>query len=783
MRKRSLLAASTAALAAAALAVPVTAPQAGAVAPSSLRGTVPAVDEPVGTDNLSRPWRSKYEQLRQAALEQRLRSGGSGAVERVGKGQYGKVAQSGTDKVFVILAEFGNREHPLFPDGDSDATTFDGPRHNQIPKPDRSVDNTTIWQPDYDRAHYEDMYFDRMRRFYERQSTGRYSIEGEVTEWVKVPFNQARYGRNDCGDNVCANTWALIRDGLAYWVEAQLESGRTMAQVRRYLRTFDRQDRYDFDEDGDFAEPDGYIDHFQVVHAGGDEAAGDPIYNSDAIWSHRWNAQVRPVGTGPAGGAQIGGVNAGQGAMSGGVRIPGNPTGVWVNDYTIQPENGGLGVFAHEFAHDLGLDDLYDTAGGENSTAFWSLMSQGSYGNRVWANTIGEQPLPLTAWERFQLGWLDYDVARAGRTSKHSVRPLGSADGTRRQAVAVLLPDKHVPLALGDPCAGCGQKYFYSGSGNNLDSTMTLEVDAGGEVTAQVRYEIEDGWDYAFLEASTDAGSTWESVETSVSYEGEDLSGLNPTGTGISGTTDGQWVNLSATVPAQTDMVRFRYMTDGAYALSGFQVDQITVGGQLVGSAEEAEGWELDGFRTTTGSEDQTFLNAYFVENRQYVGNDRSLRGAYNFRNLDTRPDWVEKFPYQNGMLVWYWDTSHTDNNVSEHPGSGMVLPVDAHPVLVHNPDATLARIRIQSYDSTFGLERTDPIRLHYFGEPFGLRSQPAVPVFNDRLDWWYRGDEHGTPHPGTSQPGWVGVDVPKTGTKIRLLKTNKAGVITVGVR
>ena len=35
-----------------------------------------------------------------------------------------------------------------------------------------------------------------------------------------------------------------------------------------------------------------------------------------------------------------------------------NPTGIWVGDYTIQPENGGLGVFAHEFGHDLGLPDL-----------------------------------------------------------------------------------------------------------------------------------------------------------------------------------------------------------------------------------------------------------------------------------------------------------------------------------------------------------------------------------------------------------------------------------------
>ena len=39
----------------------------------------------------------------------------------------------------------------------------------------------------------------------------------------------------------------------------------------------------------------------------------------------------------------------------------------------------GLGVFAHEFGHDLGLPDYYDTAGGENSTAFWTLMSSGSW--------------------------------------------------------------------------------------------------------------------------------------------------------------------------------------------------------------------------------------------------------------------------------------------------------------------------------------------------------------------------------------------------------------------
>ena len=60
-------------------------------------------------------------------------------------------------------------------------------------------------------------------------------------------------------------------------------------------------------------------------------------------------------------------------------RRPDRDTNYYVGDYTVEPENGGLGVFAHEFAHDLGLPDYYDTAGGENGTGFWTLMSWGSW--------------------------------------------------------------------------------------------------------------------------------------------------------------------------------------------------------------------------------------------------------------------------------------------------------------------------------------------------------------------------------------------------------------------
>ena len=107
-----------------------------------------------------------------------------------------------------------------------------------------------------------------------------------------MPFNEARYGRDFCGGIVCNNTWFLIRDAMSIWVKGQLDAGVSMTAIQTYLKSFDIADRYDSDGDGNFSEPDGFIDHFQIVHAGGDQAAGDPHQGTDAIWSHRWYASV-----------------------------------------------------------------------------------------------------------------------------------------------------------------------------------------------------------------------------------------------------------------------------------------------------------------------------------------------------------------------------------------------------------------------------------------------------------------------------------------------------------
>ena len=262
------------------------------------------------------------------------------------------------------------------------------------------------------------------------------------------------------------------------------------------------RDRYDYNYNGIFDEPDGYIDTFQSVHSGEGEEAGGGALGGEAIWSHSWYAFYNLIGiAGPAfnpyGGIQVG------------------DSDFWVGKYTVQPENGGVGVFTHEFGHDLGLPDLYDTSGGENGTAFWTLMSSGSWlGDGT--EDIGSKSSHMGAWEKFQLGWLNYEVAYAGQKSEHKLGPM-EFNTKQAQAVIVILPKKEVVSNIGAPFAGA--QYYYSSAGDNLDNFMAkpFNLIAGSSLSAMAKFNIELDWDYAYLVVSTDGGATWESVETNFS--------------------------------------------------------------------------------------------------------------------------------------------------------------------------------------------------------------------------------------------------------------------------
>ncbi|ADU49898.1 immune inhibitor A domain-containing protein [Intrasporangium calvum] len=694
---------------------------------------------PQRTDNRMDPLTSNQLELKQKALEARLSGKAKGKAYEAAKGQYVQLQREGEGALWTVLGEFDDLEH------------------NQIPEPDRAVNNTTMWRTDFDRQSYVDLLFDdskganSMRNFYIEQSSNRYTVHGDVTDWIQVPGEAASYDDdidNPAGGNA---VWYFLEDSVNGWYDAQVAAGKTPAEINEYLSQFDVWDRYDYDGDGNFDEPDGYIDTFQSVHAGEGNEAGGGVLGDAAIWSHSWYAFYGDIGvTGPANN-KLGGIQIGD-------------SDIWVGKYTIQPENGGVGVFTHEYGHDLGLPDLYDTSGGENGTGFWTLMSSGSWmGDGT--EDIGSKSSHMGAWEKFQLGWLNYEVARAGARSAHRMGPM-EFNTRQAQGLFVVLPTKAVTEQIAEPYAG--EKFYFSGSANNLNNKMyrTFTLPAGASLSAMVNYGIEEGYDYASVIVSTDGGTTWATVPTN-------LSNSSVKAGGIDGFSDG-WVELTADLSAYSGdvLLGFGYNSDGGVNEAGFMVDEINVTGSPIDGAEADAGWTFNGFRITTGTESKEYSQYYVAEYRTYRGYDSTLKtGPYYFGYPDM-PDYVDHFAYQDGLLINLWDTSQPDNNVSEHPGQGLLLPIDAHYQALYRVDNDVWRNRIQTYDATFTLAPTDGIpNIHHGGVLSPVSSLPAVPVFDDRTTYY------DPANPGGS------VMNPNTGTQIRIVKINPTGFMQVEVR
>jgi immune inhibitor A len=710
-------------------------PGAALAAPKASDGIGGSPDPVQAEDNRPDALTTHQLELKEQALQAKLNGKAFGKVGEVARGQYVQLEREGEGALWTVLGEFSDYKH-----------------NTMIAEPDRSVDNTTIWSPDFSRDYYMDLLFNdapganSMRNFYIEQSSNRYTVHGDVTDWVTVPGLAASYDDGDpVGPSCGPCVWQFLQDSIDAWYQSQIGAGKTPAEINDYLSQFDVWDRYDYDGDGNFDEPDGYIDTFQSVHAGEGNEAGGGVLGDYAIWSHSWYAYQSLTGTAGPDFNKLGGIQIGD-------------SDYWVGKYTIQPENGGVGVFTHEYGHDLGLPDLYDTSGGENGTGFWTLMSSGSWIDEG-KDTIGNKPSHMGAWEKFQLGWLNYAVASAGQTSSYKLGPM-ETNTKQAQGLFVVLPKKTVVSNIGTPIAG--SHYYYSSAGDNLDNFMykSFDLPAGATLSAKVRYNIELDWDYAYLVYSTDGGTTWTSVQTNLSTT-TDPHGQNK-GFGITGISNG-WVDLNATLPAGNVLLGFRYWTDTNTGGFGFMADEINITGFPTDGAETDAGWTYKpatGFHVSTGVESAQFNHYYVAEYRQYYGYDKGLQtGPYFFGYGAAMPLRVDHFPYQDGLLINYWDTSQRNNNTRQHNGQGLILPIDAHPTALIRVDGVVWRNRIQTYDSTFTLGPTDALtNLHVNGVLSPIPSLPAVSVFDDRTQYW-----------DAANP-WGSVKNPNTGTQIRIL-------------
>jgi len=165
-----------------------------------------------------------------------------------------------------------------------------------------------------------------------------------------------------------------------------------------------------------------------------------------------------------------------------------------------------------------------------------------------------------------------------------------------------------------------GNYAFWSNKGDESDMTLTREFDLTGvsgpvDISYWTWYDIEEDWDYLYLEASTD-GQTWEIIKTP---SGTDY---NPTGnsygwgyTGSSGNWIQETVDLSQ-FAGQKVQLRFEYITDAAVNGEGLLLDDVQVDAINYQSDFEADngGWDAKGFARVDNVLPQTYRLSLIVE-------------------------------------------------------------------------------------------------------------------------------------------------------------------------
>lgn len=565
--------------------------------------------------------------------------------------RHSKAFEEKTVKVLTVLVDF-----PDLPHDDNQLTSRD----------------TGMYYTDYNVAHYRDLMFSATGyagpngqnlmsgyQYYQAESGGSLHFTGDVYDWVRADNNAAYYGGNEGEEENDRAARELIREAVAKTVAANASNPDFD------LADYDVEDQYDVDGDGNLNEPDGMIDHVMVFHSSVGEEAGGGVLGDDAIWSHRWTVD-RPY------------------------TIPG--TSYKLYGYTIQPIDAAAGVVVHEFGHDLGLPDEYDT---DNSAmgepiGMWSVMSGGS-----WAGTIaGTEPVGFSPYARdlFQQwyggNWvnqtvLDLSTLQTETRQLDLVAAVNHNAGTINQ-VRIDLPGPVVPFQ--QPFAGSYQ--FWSGQGDMLDNRMSFNVTVPNADNAQLQFQakwnIEDDYDYVrvLVNGTAIAGNNT-------------IASVNPQHAGVThyltGNRSSSWslqtFSLSA-YKGQTVTIEFEYVTDQAVGDYGMVVDALTVtgGGNTAFSADaESDGQvTLNGF-SRVGAQREGLPQQYYVQLRNHSGVDASLAGE----------------SYDDGVVLWFADPNYNDNNVETHPGHGFLGVVDADQVLMRSGTRALES-SLQVRDAAF---------------------------------------------------------------------------------
>ncbi|WP_183061991.1 choice-of-anchor J domain-containing protein [Motilibacter peucedani] len=144
-----------------------------------------------------------------------------------------------------------------------------------------------------------------------------------------------------------------------------------------------------------------------------------------------------------------------------------------------------------------------------------------------------------------------------------------------------------------------GDAALYSGHDDSQDRAIIRSVDVPADnatLSFDTRWSMEDGYDFAVVQVSTDGGKTFTSLSNADTTSEQtdttpviqaNLPGFN----GDSGGWRSESFDLSA-YAGKSVLLSFRYLTDSGTNYAGWWVDNVKVGGTLVSDGSSLAGWQ-----------------------------------------------------------------------------------------------------------------------------------------------------------------------------------------------
>jgi hypothetical protein len=146
---------------------------------------------------------------------------------------------------------------------------------------------------------------------------------------------------------------------------------------------------------------------------------------------------------------------------------------------------------------------------------------------------------------------------------------------------------------------------LYSGAGNLLDNWAIFEATGGGTLTFDSYWDIEDYWDFGFVQVSNDGGATWTSLPGDYTTSDHDPAAHPDIVANLPGLTSWScfvdpgpevpvdcWINLEYDLSAYAGediLIAFRFMTDWGTYYEGWYVDNVMVDGTLISDGSSAD--------------------------------------------------------------------------------------------------------------------------------------------------------------------------------------------------